>query len=578
MSTKISPIRVGAAIKSLRNNDFDAYSAIYEVVDNSIQAESKEIRIKFEMDTLGSQRVPRPIAIAFGDDGHGMDSKTLQHCLAIGYSNRYDDRKGIGRFGVGMTMGAINVCNKIEVYSRAKQGNWNYTLLDISGIDNDVEPSLSPIEQRDLPAKYKDLVGDHGTLVIWTNIDRIDSEFKVEEIKHHLGRIYRKFIGEEIIENGKIKKNNNQRKIFVADNSNNELIASHDPLYVTKNSKFPDDERAVLQPEHSFEHNVHDVDRPNSGERKGKIIIRTSILPESWRLKKDNAGIPGYGGTSKHSAERRIPYNEGFSILRNGREVYYGPIPRFSPVAKPLDRFWGCEIDFDSVLDYWFSVKNIKVGARPLKDLRDILEKKLNPTILNNFRKTIKEAADAEEQKENEENKGPINSHKTVEETLTPITAPMQSTDTKDHIKENIENRSKDISDNPDEQADYVKAVTDPSIVYKIIHDYKARSDGTFIDVLDDVGKKVIHYNMQHPFFVEINRRISEIESMAIDPQKSDLQKASKALRADIDRLLYAYAEGQYDLDDLTRMQSVKDTVEEHMLKWSHHLRKSYKV
>ena len=52
---KISPIRIGAALKSLRNNDFNAYSAIYEVVDNSIQAYAKEIRLKFKMNTPQGQ-------------------------------------------------------------------------------------------------------------------------------------------------------------------------------------------------------------------------------------------------------------------------------------------------------------------------------------------------------------------------------------------------------------------------------------------------------------------------------------------------------------------------------------------
>ena len=282
MNEKYLPIHVGAAINSLRNNDFDAYSAIYEVVDNSMQANSKEIKIKFKMGKPPNSRKSRPISIAFGDDGIGMDQDTVQQCLAIGYSNRYDDRKGIGRFGVGMTMGAINICAKIEVYSRPKQGNWNYTFLDISGIKNDEDPSLHPIEQRNLPQEYNDLVGDCGTLVIWTKMDRIDSEFDINELKHRLGRIYRKFIGEEIIEHDKVKKNNNLRKIFIDDDVNQELITVHDPLYFVKNPKFPTDERAKLNEEHVFEYPVHNVDKPNSGEKVGKITIRTSILPYSF--------------------------------------------------------------------------------------------------------------------------------------------------------------------------------------------------------------------------------------------------------------------------------------------------------
>ena len=45
-----------------------------------------------------------------------------------------------------------------------------------------------------------------GTLVIWKNIDRIEPDFKVVDLVHRLGRIYRKFIGKKIIiQHGKEK-------------------------------------------------------------------------------------------------------------------------------------------------------------------------------------------------------------------------------------------------------------------------------------------------------------------------------------------------------------------------------------
>lgn len=573
----ILPIRVGAALKSFRNNDFDAYSAIYEVIDNSLQADSKEIRIKFEMNTPQHKHKPRPVCILFGDDGYGMDPDTLQQCLAIGYSNRYDDRKGIGRFGVGMTMGAINICNKIEVYSRQKQGNWHYTFLDISGIDNYEDPFLHPVEPKNIPPRYNDLIGDYGTLVIWSKIERVDSEFELDELKHRIGRIYRKFIGTEIIQNGKIVKNNDLKKIFIDDGVNNEAVISHDPLYVTRNHKFPTDERAILQPEHTFEHHVHDVDAPSSGARKGKITIRTSMLPKSWRKGQRNAELRGYGGTSKHNNERRVMENEGFSILRNGREVFYGPISRFSPAVKPFDRFWGCEIDFEPVLDHLFSVRYIKIGARPLKEIRDILQRKIQPTIINKFRKEIQESWDDEEQKEKEHETGPLRSHTSTEQEVKGFTPNLQTTSTAEEIKEKVKEHAQQLFDDPAEQEDYISTITDPDIPYKIIHDHKARSDGTFIDVLDDVGKKVVHYNMSHPFFVEVYRRLDDINSISADPHNATLHRLAQELKKDIDRLIYAYAEGQYDLNDLIREQSVGETVEEHLIKWSLHLRKSYK-
>ncbi|MBK6900767.1 MAG: ATP-binding protein [bacterium] len=77
------------AILSMRESDFDAYSAYGEVVDNSIQAESSFSRIRVNASSQRSGRSYRAInEIAFGDDGIGMNAETLHRCLQLGYSTR----------------------------------------------------------------------------------------------------------------------------------------------------------------------------------------------------------------------------------------------------------------------------------------------------------------------------------------------------------------------------------------------------------------------------------------------------------------------------------------------------------
>jgi hypothetical protein len=53
----------------------------------------------------------------------------------MGWSSRYNDRTGIGRFGVGMTLGAIHECRRVEVYSQFIGGEWLYTYLDLDEIE-----------------------------------------------------------------------------------------------------------------------------------------------------------------------------------------------------------------------------------------------------------------------------------------------------------------------------------------------------------------------------------------------------------------------------------------------------------
>ena len=119
----------------MRNSDFDAYSAFGEVVDNSIQAGAKNVKVRFWYQPKSPQVKQEPILkVAFGDDGSGMPADILHRCLQLGYSSRYNDRGGIGRFGVGATLAAINQCRRVEVYSKAGQGPWLYTYVDLDEI------------------------------------------------------------------------------------------------------------------------------------------------------------------------------------------------------------------------------------------------------------------------------------------------------------------------------------------------------------------------------------------------------------------------------------------------------------
>ena len=96
-------------IQSLRKSDFDCYSAYGEVIDNSEQSGAKNIKIEFDVVSKGTGRSQKEIIdkIAFGDDGGGMNENVLENCLTLGWSTRYNDRNGIGRFGVGSTLAGI---------------------------------------------------------------------------------------------------------------------------------------------------------------------------------------------------------------------------------------------------------------------------------------------------------------------------------------------------------------------------------------------------------------------------------------------------------------------------------------
>ena len=58
------------------------------------------------------------------------------------------------------------------------------------------------------------------------------------------------------------------------------------------------------------------------------------------------------------------------------------------PSQEDIDRWWGCEIKFEPELDECWEVRNIKRGARPIKELRNSLKELLTPKI-HEFRKAV---------------------------------------------------------------------------------------------------------------------------------------------------------------------------------------------
>jgi hypothetical protein len=57
---------------------------------------------------------------------------------------------------------------------------------------------------------------------------------------------------------------------------------------------------------------------------------------------------------------------------------------------RPIDRWWGCEINFEPELDECWEVKNVKRGARPTDELRRKLRELLNLPIIQ-MRKEIQD-------------------------------------------------------------------------------------------------------------------------------------------------------------------------------------------
>jgi len=552
--TLISPVR-GKNIESERNNNFSPEAAIAEIIDNSLEAHAKKIKIRIKWDQEG-RRKPRPTVIAIGDDGDGMDGNgeksTLQTCLVLGESSRYNSRTGLGRFGVGMTKGAISLCRQVEVYSRQKQGTWNYVKLDLDVLDANGDPGITPVEAVEkLPEEYSDLVGDYGTLVIWSKIDRIESDFIIDDVdargrtrpglKHWLERTFRKKIGKQIIKSGKIVDNENAVSIELDDSEQNRELVAFDPLYFIPDPRKPSDEQSKMDWDEPITYEVSNIDKPNDPVSEGKITIRMTLTPEAWRQERKH-------GNNPESRSRYLPDNEGFSILRNGREVFFGKIDFWDPKLDQPDRWWSCEIDFDPVLDHQFKVANVKIGAKPIIELREKLQDKISPTILENFRPAITDLWN-----QNAADKTEVRPSPHIDPEVIPAIAGKP-------ITPEEEEKNKDAAE-WEELKEKLEDPDGPPIILQPVTDMTSASP--IIEPTTIAGKKVARINLQHLWWQRVNEIVDNIKKVAKEDGNNDeIIQDIDSLKGEIDMLMIAITRAIRDMEgeEIASMEEIFET------------------
>jgi hypothetical protein len=554
----VKPFSAGHTLESLRDSDFDSCSALGEVVDNSIQANASSVRIHFT--NLNRDQLK---SVVFIDDGDGMTKETIQHCLRLGWSSRYNDRSGIGRFGVGMTLGAIHECRRVQVYSKAKNSDWYYTYLDLDEIERsdlqEMEWEIpTPIKLKptldDALEKY--LPSDSGTVVVWSNYDRAADKPNVliEQFRTWLGRTYRYFIwNESVVSNLPLRQT--PLTIFL----NGKEIKAIDPLYLrTEKTEFPDDLISKEFPEVTFDWPILDPKIASElGFDKSKIRIRLTLLPEEWR------SYVGAGG-SEDAKKRQIPENEGFSFVRHGREVGYDWIPHFKFASDDKDRFWGCEIHFEPCLDRSFHVKNIKRGAVPSTELKKAIAEKIGPWIRRQ-RETISDYWKKKHNEPENDEKQPVGggSHIRSEKIAARAGVPDgKIAEGKDHEFEKA-TAAQAVSDNhKEEEARWIaKFSSQPFTIGE-----RPWPGPTFVDIHFMGGSDALFYNTRHIFFEVLNNIKQEVKDGV------NVEFNAERVTVLIDMLLIAYAKSESMLNPNDKLTAL-DLIDHLKSNWGQYLK-----
>jgi hypothetical protein len=540
------PVRIDRMMESLRYAEYDIEGGVGELIDNSVEGGAQNIWVFVEKEPkkFKNKSIDVVSAVAAVDDGVGMSADTLGRCLVLGESVRPrkpGGRRGIGRFGVGMTLGAISLGRRVEVYSReAGDAPFLYTYIDLGEISKRQQIVIPKPIAKEPPAQYAQLLkGSSGTVVLIRDCDRLQTDpvekekgiaasEQVKGLPTFIGRTYRKYI-----EAG--------RKMWL----DGKPVFLHDPLYMMSPTRFDSEGKEELKAV-SVGTETIPLELPNEPGKTAEVTIRMSLLPKEWRKERGAGGSP-------FAKDRKIHENEGISILRADREVLYHHVPyttgeKGESTAQDIDRWWGCEISFPPELDDYFHVRYIKRGAEPVKSLRDQIKDKIGPvvkTLRAQIRRDFDEYEAAKVQTEGifaQAEKDMATANAKLPRSLRGME--VSPDEEEEALERLVEEDLRTKSASPEDKQQKKEQLKEQEFAILPVSFPKQ----VFFETEHLLGRTVVKLNVAHPFYKEVFKPLcGSVETLTedSDPNEGAKTEAEKAARRGFQLLLLSYAKAE---------------------------------
>lgn len=344
-------------------------NAIAELIDNSIDADATRVELLIEekQQTRKQRTVWGINRVAVVDNGTGMDAPTLVQALSFGGRKENNRVRRIGKYGVGLPTASASQCEQVDVWT------WQSSIesplhchLDIAGIQAGTvteipEPDSEPVpEEWRRRASGQGIDPECGTLVVWSKIDRIKSRPQTifRRIQWEIGRIYRHFLntGQLSIRMATFRATDQPHDNFE--------IRPNDPLFLMADSATS----APWDHDPMFSEYLTEVMSVQVQGREEQVELRYSMVkPEAL------GDQPQAPGSRPHGQDAMR--NAGVSIVREDRELllekaFAGGATRRE---QPQNRWWGCEVRFNSGCDELFGIDHNKQMTATLSDIAQLL-------------------------------------------------------------------------------------------------------------------------------------------------------------------------------------------------------------
>ena len=323
-STPYAPL----LIESMRSLGYSFDTAIADLIDNSVSARAKNIRI-----LLDPSDDPRLIIF---DDGYGMDPATLEEALRFGSRGPNDirDDYDLGRFGLGLKSASLSQCRQLIVASK-KDGAlccYSWDLDEVQRTNDWSVLEYSPEEIAELPSINLFESVASGTYILLQNFDRISAssldvkktlDRLIEAAEDHLSLVFHRIIAEDNV------------KIYL----NGRLIEPKDP--------FLEDHKSTQR--------LRQQDLSVDGKT---ITLQPYILPHRNKLTRED--LRKVGGSDD------LRTNQGFYIYRCKRLIIWGTWFRLLG-KEELNKLARVKVDIPNSLDEIWSI-DVKKSTANLPD------------------------------------------------------------------------------------------------------------------------------------------------------------------------------------------------------------------
>jgi len=196
-------------IESIRSIGYSFDAAIADIVDNSISAQAKNIKVNIAPPENGY------LSVVILDDGEGMTANDLKTAMSLGGKGPSSERgvNDLGRFGLGLKTASFSQAKRLLVISKKKNDT------DLHGIEWNLNHVIKSNKWEARLLSNADCLSEltnngidkfpQGTAVIWNECDRITQGLQsdkdlgqfinqsIDQLKKKFSLVFHKYLYEK---------------------------------------------------------------------------------------------------------------------------------------------------------------------------------------------------------------------------------------------------------------------------------------------------------------------------------------------------------------------------------------------